>query len=73
MADLDELQWEPLASSHVTSMAWDAKESKLYVQFKGGQIYEYDSDQEEAQGLRNASSPGRFVNFFLRQKGSRVN
>lgn len=68
----EELKWEPLNSSHVNAMAHDASNAKLFVEFKGGQIYEYPADAEEANALRTAESPGRYVNFFLKQKGSRV-
>jgi len=68
----DGLNWEPLSSSHVAAMAWNPDTAELFVQFKDGSVYKYSSDEEEANGLRNAESPGRFVRYFLRGKGERL-
>lgn len=67
-----ELDWEDLSSSHVSRMAYDADQAELYIQFNTGAVYKYPSDPSEAQGLRDATSPGRFVLYFLRGKGERV-
>lgn len=68
----DGLNWEPLDSSHVEAMAYNADSAELFVQFKGGSVYRYLADAEEANGLRNADSPGRYVHFMLKQKGERL-
>jgi KTSC domain len=68
----DGLSWEPLDSSHVEAMAYKADSAELFVQFKGGSVYRYPASQEEADGLRNADSPGRYVHFMLKQKGDRL-
>jgi hypothetical protein len=72
MADEEKLNWEQLESSHVEAMAWIPDEARLLVQFRNGAVYEYLSDAEEADALRKADSPGRFVNFHLKHKGSRL-
>jgi hypothetical protein len=68
----DGLTWEPLSSSHVEAMAYSADTAELLVQFRDGSIYRYPADAEEAQGLRTADSPGRYVHFMLKQKGARL-
>lgn len=72
MPDPDELEWEPLVSSHVDSMAFNAEDAELFVQFRDGTIYKYPADESEADGLRTAASPGRYIHYFLRHKGARI-
>ena len=66
-----ELEWEPLASSHVDAMAYDRQAQELYVRFRNGSVWKYPADAEEAEGLRRASSPGKFVHYFLKRKGEK--
>jgi hypothetical protein len=68
----DEIEWTPLVSSHVAAMKYIATESKLLVQYSNGQVYEFSANQEEADGLRNAVSPGRYLNLMWRKTGTRV-
>lgn len=70
-AEDQEPQWLPLNSSHVEAMQWWPDRNELRVRFKGGQVYSYNADPAEAEGLRTAASPGRFVKFFLRN-GNRI-
>lgn len=76
--NFDQLQWEPLApsSTGAQEFAYDAEESDLYIRFdKDGKeaIYKYNPvDASEAQGLRSAASVGRFLNYFLKHKGERI-
>lgn len=72
MADTSELTWEQLESSHVDAMAYLPEEAILLVKFSTGAVYRYPADAEEADGLRKAASPGRYVHYFLKHKGERV-
>lgn len=68
----EELEWEPLVSSHVDAMAYNAETAELFVQFRDGTIYKYSAAEDEADGLRTAASPGRYIRYFLKDKGARI-
>ncbi len=67
-----ELVWEPLTSSHIDSMAFDADSAILYIRYQNGAVYRVTASQEEADGLRTATSPGRYVRLMFQGKQSRV-
>ncbi len=74
---LEDLDWEPLRSSTgATGYAYDAELSDLYIRFeKDGReaVYKYpDTDPSEVHGLRQAGSVGRFIHYFLKDKGQQV-
>lgn len=67
-----ELTWEPLDSSHISAMAYNEPEAQLLIQYNTGAVYSVDANEEEAQGLRTAASPGRYVNLMFKGRLSRV-
>jgi len=53
---------EPVASSNVESIGYDAAECVLEVEFKGGAVYQYNGvPQELYNELCEADSVGSFV------------
>jgi hypothetical protein len=70
--EADEIEWTPLVSSHVAAFKYIASESKLLVQYTNGTVYEFSANQEEADGLRNAQSPGKYLHLMMRGMGTRV-
>ncbi len=66
------LTWEPLVSSHISDMAYDADSALLYIRYQSGAVYRVTASQEEADGLRTATSPGRYTNLMFKGKMSRV-
>ncbi len=70
--DENGIEWEPLESSHIEAMAEIQDEARLLIRFKNGNVYSVAADHEECDGLRNATSPGRYVNLMFKGKMARL-
>lgn len=58
---------EPVASSNVASIGYDAQTETLEVEFHNGTIYQYfNVPQGLYDQLCNASSKGVFLNTYIR-------
>jgi hypothetical protein len=54
---------EPVDSSSLTSLGYDARKHLLEVEFRNGGVYRYmDVPEEEFDALRHADSAGRYLN-----------
>lgn len=54
-------------SSNVEYVGYDADKQQLYVQYKGGETYQYDGVEEAIwNGLRNADSKGSYLHWFIK-------
>ncbi|HET7229470.1 MAG TPA: KTSC domain-containing protein [Longimicrobium sp.] len=57
------MQREPVQSSSVGSIGYDARKHLLEVEFRNGGVYRYlDVPEAEYQALRDADSVGRHLN-----------
>ena len=57
------VNWQPVASSNISAVGYDADTSTLYVRFTNGSEYAYDDvPQDEFDNLVNASSVGSALN-----------
>ncbi len=57
------MQREPVQSSSVGSMGYDARKHLLEVEFRNGGVYRYlDVPEAEYQALKDADSVGRHLN-----------
>ena len=60
---------EPVESTSVTSMGYDARSATLEIEFAGGGVYRYLGVPERTwDRLRAAESKGRFVNAFVKNR-----
>ena len=64
--------WEPLTSSHIAAMAELKDEAAVLIRYNNGSIYKFPANAEEAQGLRNAVSPGRYTRLMFEGRGTRI-
>ncbi len=56
-------------STNVTSVGWDADTRELLVEFRNGSVYAYpDAGESAYQDLLTASSPGSYVNRWLKNQ-----
>lgn len=54
-------------SSNVEYVGYDADNQQLYVQYKGGDTYQYDGVEDAIwNGLRNADSKGSYLHWFVK-------
>lgn len=54
-------------SSNVAAIGYDAATLHLYIEYKGGKVYEYDNVTPDLwDGLVNSESRGSYVHFFIR-------
>ena len=54
-------EWTKLNSSWVHSARYMKAQSVLQITFKNGHLFETQASQDEAEGLKTASSPGEYV------------
>ena len=66
------LHWEPVTSSHIDSFAPNPDNAEVYVRYKDGSIYLFPANTEEIEGMRTASSVGRYVRLMFGGKGRKV-
>lgn len=54
---------QPVSSSNIASVGYDAAEQAVYVQFQDGSLYAYKGVPEhEFENLRTATSVGSYLN-----------
>jgi hypothetical protein len=59
----------PCESSNIEGYAYNSKEQKLWIAFKGNKVYSYNKVPHQiADGLHQAESKGKFVHKFIRNK-----
>jgi KTSC domain-containing protein len=64
------VQREPVESSVITSVGYDASSRTLEVEFTSGKVYQFfDVPADLAQALRAAESHGAFFNTHVRSGG----
>jgi len=68
----DQTEWIPVTSSHVARIAWKPDEALILIEFLNGDMWEYPAHPDEWDGLRNAQSVGKYVNYFFKGRGRRV-
>ncbi len=62
-------QWVRVRSSNVAAIRYDKNQNRLWVQFRSGSSYRYDSMPiQTAKDFFNCSSFGRFI-WLLRRSG----
>jgi len=62
----------PVRSSNVAAVGWDDDAQELLVEFKDGSTYAYPSAGNAAyQDLLEATSPGQYVNRWLKSQPHR--
>jgi hypothetical protein len=55
------MNWQPVESKLLTSAAYDAENSILYLRFRSGDVYRYfDFPPEQYRQFLNADSRGRY-------------
>ncbi|MCY3637186.1 MAG: KTSC domain-containing protein [bacterium] len=60
---------EPVSSSNVSSIGYDAETSCLFIAFNNGSLYSYDNVAVDTyREFINAPSKGRFVAYRIRGK-----
>ncbi len=56
-------EMQPVSSSNIAAVGYDAENENVYVQFLDGSTYAYKGVQEhEFENLRTASSVGSYLN-----------
>jgi len=61
------LKWQPVASSNIDSIAFDAEESELHVKFNSGAEYVYLGVPATLyDSLLEAESKGRYLNDAIK-------
>ena len=61
------MAWQPLKSSMLSAMDYDAQLRILHVRFVRGEVYDYrDVPPDVAEGLASAPSAGRYFNEAIR-------
>jgi len=64
------VQREPVASSSIASVGYDAETSTLEIEFHNGRIYQFFGvPPQMAAALRAAPSTGAYFNKYLRNGG----
>ncbi|MBM3208711.1 KTSC domain-containing protein [Candidatus Shapirobacteria bacterium] len=57
----------PVTSSNIRSIGYDPESQILKVEFNSGEVYQYfDVPEHLYQELMKASSPGRFLNDYIK-------
>jgi KTSC domain len=60
---------DPVSSSHIASVGYDASEQVLEIEFESGGVYRYTGVARHVyQGLLSASSPGRYFHQQIRDR-----
>lgn len=60
---------DPVESSAIASVGYDAASGTLELQFQGGAVYRYAGvPPQVVEALMAAESKGRFVNAHIRQR-----
>ena len=63
---------EPIESSVVASMGYEAKQHILEIEFRSGDIYTYfEVPEEEYIAFRSAESKGTYLNSVFKSRGYR--
>jgi hypothetical protein len=61
---------EPVTSSAIVSVGYDAETATLEIEFTSGRVYQFfDVPESLAEALRAAPSQGTFFNLFVRTGG----
>jgi len=61
---------EPVSSTNLASVGYDASTAVLEVEFNHGGVYQYSGVPEEIyQGLLSAGSHGTFFDQFIKKAG----
>lgn len=68
----DALEWLEVQSSHIDRIAYAPEEASIFVEFSNGAIWKYPGDQEDWEAFKNAESKGRYLRYFLRGGGERI-
>nr|SPS04580.1 conserved protein of unknown function [Candidatus Nitrotoga fabula] len=56
-------EMQPVSSSNISAVGYDAENQRVYVQFLDGSVYVYKGVNEfEFENLRTASSVGSYLN-----------
>lgn len=54
-------------SSNVAAIGYDAATMHLYIEYKGGKVYEYDNVTSDLwDGLVNSESRGSYIHWFIK-------
>ena len=57
---------EPIRSSNIESIGYDAEAGRLEIEFRGGRVYEYvDVPIEVFDELMSSKSKGSYVNKYI--------
>jgi hypothetical protein len=63
---------EPIESSVIASMGYQADQRILEIEFRSGDIYAYfEVPEEEYTAFRNAESKGTYLNSVFKPRGYR--
>lgn len=63
----DSVEMFPVNSSTIQSVGYDATNKTLYVEYDGGDVYEYAGVPENYwDGLKNADSKGSYIHWFIK-------
>lgn len=63
------MKMEPVSSSTVESVGYDAENFTLRVRFIGGRTYDYSGvSQVQFDALRNAESVGKYLNMVIKSQ-----
>lgn len=58
---------EPVTSSNIASIGYDASSQTLEVEFNNGSVYQYyNVERETFEHLRTAKSKGSYLNAYIR-------
>lgn len=67
-AQAADLNWIPVASSNLRSVAYAADFRRLFVQFKNGGVYAYEDVPEALyMGLLSAPSKGKYLHAVIKR------
>lgn len=60
------MERQPVASSNITSIGYDASAMILEVEFHNGRVYQYMNVPQEVHAqMMNAPSKGQFLNYQI--------
>lgn len=63
------MPWSPLTSSNLEAFDYDAEMRVLHLRFRGGRLYSFgDVGKDVAEGLKTASSPGKFFQSNIKDQ-----
>ena len=63
------MNWQPLESKLLSSVAYDTEKSTLYLRFRSGDVYRYfDLPAEHYQQFLQAESQGRYFLAHIRNQ-----